>query len=140
MQNIHETIFIDHGELSRFNDVLYMTSYMEAVSKVIKSHLDDTEAETDECANCIVLDIASGASMFGLMASLLGADFVQVAVYHDHYHKLLMRLAEHNGLNDKVSLARPLNNDIPWDIVVGDIVSPQGVLQSDVLNTLQSLQ
>ena len=145
MEDNHETIFIDHGELSRLNDVLYMTAYSDAIDNAIKYHLDHTiteemDEEADECANCIVLDLAGGATMFGVMASLIGADFVQVAGYHDHYHYLLTRLAEHNGVADKVSLARPLCEDIPWDIVVCDIVSPQGTLQSDNFTTLQSLR
>ena len=102
---------------------------------------EDTSDE-DAFADCIVLDVTSGFSLFGLVAASEGASFVQVGGAHSIYGDLLRLIAQRNSLDQKVSVrqldwSNPVSLD--WDMVVCDVVSPQGTLQSETLLTLQAL-
>ena len=74
-----------------------------------------------------------------------GADFIQIARTSDTYKLLLEDLVEWNGIQNKVSFRYLELSQIPtaqpmWDIVVCDIVSPQGVLRSGVFEELAFLR
>lgn len=75
----------------------------------------------------------------------VGADFVQIGRSHSTYKALTEHLAHWNGTADKVSFRylqldqRPLPQFM-WDVVVWDVVSPQGVLVSGGLDELAFLR
>ena len=71
----------------------------------------------------------------------LGADFVQIGRTHEMYKSLVELLAESNKISGHVSF-RYLNlpgmshSQVVWDIVVCDIINPQGELRAGVLEEL----
>lgn len=71
----------------------------------------------------------------------LGADFVQIGRTHEVHRCLVELLAESNNLSDHVAfryldLRGTSHSQVVWDIVVCDVVSPQGELHSGVLEEL----
>ena len=71
----------------------------------------------------------------------IGADFVQVGHTHEVYKCLVERLADSNKLSDHVSfryldLMGISHSQVVWDIVVSDIVNPQGELRAGVIEEL----
>ncbi len=62
--------FVERGDLLRLNDAAYMSSYQTAIATAVKSVCEECEAS--EGAQCVVLDVSQGFSLFGLMAALEG--------------------------------------------------------------------
>ena len=104
---------------------------------------DSSDSDGHLMANCIVLDITTGFSLFGLMAANDGASFVQIGGTHSVYDDLLHQLAQQNNVDRKVSVRQldcsNLISQLDWDVVVCDLVSPQGTLQTETILTLQAL-
>ena len=104
---------------------------------------EPSDSEEEALADCIVLDITSGFSLFGIIAANEGASFAQVGGAYGIYGDLLRLLAQRNCLQQKVSVRQLDWSNHPvlldWDMVVCDIVTPQGTLQSETLLTLQAL-
>ena len=74
-----------------------------------------------------------------------GADFVQIGRSQHIYRSLLSHVAEANGVMDSVAISRlELSSLTPshpvWDIVVSDVVSPQGTLHPGILDELAYLR
>ena len=70
-----------------------------------------------------------------------GADFVQIGRTHETYKNLIELLAKSNKLADHVSfryldLTGTSHSQVVWDIVVCDMVNPQGELRAGVLEEL----
>ena len=117
---------------------------MEEKAKGVTDGADeDSCSEGEDMADCIVLDLTAGFSLFGLMAVNEGASFVQVASTHCVYDDLLIMLARQNNVGQRVSVRQldwsSLLDQFDWDMVVCDVVSPQGTLHSDTVLTLQAL-
>ena len=77
----------------------------------------------------------------------IGADFVQTARCYESYKSLVNHLAEVNGIDDKFSfkyldLTATVSSQPPimWDILMCDIISPQGVLHSGVMEELACIR
>ena len=71
----------------------------------------------------------------------LGADFVQIGRTHEIYKSLMEQLAESNKLADHVSfryldLTGTSHSQVVWDIVVCDMINPQGELRAGILEEL----
>ena len=71
----------------------------------------------------------------------VGADFVQISRTQEIYKHLMELLAKSNNLNDHVSfryldLTGTSHSQVMWDIVVCDMVNPQGELHAGVLEEL----
>ena len=71
----------------------------------------------------------------------VGADFVQIGRTREIYKNLLELLAKSNNLADHVSfryldLTSTSHSQVMWDIVVCDMVNPQGELRAGVLEEL----
>ena len=71
----------------------------------------------------------------------LGADFVQIGRTRDNYKCLVELLAESNKLSDHVSfrymdLQSMSHSQVVWDVVVCDIINPQGELRTGVFEEL----
>ena len=72
-----------------------------------------------------------------------GIDFVQLGHIQDCYALLLQVLAEQNGIHEHVSFQYLDVTRMPtleWDLVVCDVVSPQGVLRSRIFEELAFLR
>ena len=72
---------------------------------------------------------------------ILGADFVQIGRTYEVYNYLVELLAQSNGLSDHVSfryleLTGMFHSQVVWDIVVCDMVNPQGELRAGVMEEL----
>lgn len=71
----------------------------------------------------------------------VGADFVQVGRCHSVYRLLLEAVARDNSIQHKMSvkwveLGVTSAPQLAWDMVLCDIVSPQGVLRTGVFEEL----
>lgn len=71
----------------------------------------------------------------------LGADFVQIGRTYQVYSCLVKLLAQSNGLSDHISFrylepTGMFHSQVVWDIVVCDMVNPQGELRAGVLEEL----
>ena len=71
----------------------------------------------------------------------LGADFVQIGRTHEIYGSLIELLAQSNNLADHVSfryldLTGTSHSQVMWDIVVCDMINPQGELRAGMLEEL----
>ena len=71
----------------------------------------------------------------------VGADFVQIGRTQEIYKSLIEQLAKSNNLTDHVSfryldLTGTSHSQVMWDIVVCDMVNPQGELRAGVLEEL----
>ena len=75
-----------------------------------------------------------------------GVDFVQVGRCQDIYTSLLETVARNNGLQNKTSIKwvelektfEPL--PLLWDIVLCDVVSPQGILRPAVFEEIGAVR
>ena len=170
----HPVFYIERHEVCRLNDVLYMERYFcsiqEAILTARKEAWSGSESEeemvcadmnglciggggegqlgrSDEggVANCLVLDLTHGPSLFGIAAAMKGADFVQVGRSPPTYHSFQTCVAENNGVLDHIALSRlELSSLTPshpvWDVVVSDVVGPQGTLRPGILDELAYLR
>ena len=131
--------YVERSHLLKLNDVVYNSIYTTAINEAIVCVKE--EEEEDESMECTVLDLTQDISIFGLVASLMRADFVLLSGLQGCYSSLISSLCDHNSISDKVFI-----NDIvefstaQWDIVILDVVSPQGTLQSQTLMSLQYIQ
>lgn len=71
----------------------------------------------------------------------LGADFVQIGRTHEIYRSLVELLAQSNNLADHISfryldLPGTSHSQVMWDIVVCDMINPQGELCAGMLEEL----
>ena len=70
---------------------------------------------------------------------IIGADFVQVGRCHSFYEPLLEEVVGGNGLREKMSIKWAELTSEPslvWDVVLCDVVSPQGILRPNVFEEL----
>ena len=131
--------YVERSHLLKLNDEVYNSIYTTAINEAIVCVKE--EEEEDESMECTVLDLTQDISIFGLVASLMRADFVLLSGLQGCYSSLISSLCDHNSISDKVFI-----NDIvefstaQWDIVILDVVSPQGTLQSQTLMSLQYIQ
>eukprot|EP00731_Ephydatia_muelleri_P010854 Em0005g1440a len=130
--------YIERHEVCRLNDVLYMECYLcslrEAILTARKEALSGSESEEDEMvsgsdggvADCLVLDLTHGPSLFGIVAAKEGADFVQVGRSQPMYQSFQTCVAEANGVLEHIAISRlELSSLTPshpvWDVVVSDV-------------------
>ena len=131
--------YVERSHLLKLNDVVYNSIYTTTINEAIVCVKE--EEEEDETVECTVLDLTQDISIFGLVASFMRADFVLLSGLQGCYNSLISSLCDHNSISDKVFI-----NDIvefstaQWDIVILDVVSPQGTLQSQTLMSLQYIQ
>lgn len=76
-----------------------------------------------------------------------GADFVQVSGYSFTYESLLRHLAVQEGVSDRLCFRRQVMGgsshfpqQLVWDVVVCDVVSPQGNLREGVFEKLAHIR
>ena len=72
----------------------------------------------------------------------LGAHYVQVGRAHPRYHKLLECVARSNRVDRCVSVRwlDIMATELKWDVVVSDVVSPQGTLQDGIFEELSLIR
>ena len=71
--------YVERSDLSRLNDAHFTSSYHEAIGRALRAVREEggeeeMEEETDEgVAECLLLDMCHGLSLFGLAAAKLGS-------------------------------------------------------------------
>lgn len=108
-------------------------------------HGEELGVADEGVADCLVLDLTHGPSLFGIIAAMEGADFVQVGRTQPMYESFQTQVAETNGVMEHVAISRlELSSLTPshpvWDIVVSDVVSPQGTLRPGILDEVAYLR
>ncbi|KAL5493356.1 hypothetical protein EMCRGX_G014525 [Ephydatia muelleri] len=113
--------------------------------KVIHGEGQVSGSDEGGVADCLVLDLTHGPSLFGIVAAKEGADFVQVGRSQPMYQSFQTCVAEANGVLEHIAISRlELSSLTPshpvWDVVVSDVVGPQGTLRPGILDELAYLR
>ena len=100
-------------------------------------------------ASCVLLYVYQASHKIFSLTPLcyipVGVDFVQVGRCHDIYTALLETVADNNRIHEKTSIkwaelevtSKPR---LLWDIVLCDVVSPQGTLRPGVFEDLGTIR
>ncbi len=73
--------YVERSDLLRLNDSLYVSSYQQAITKAVATVKGEESEESggeggavdsSEAAECLLLDMCEGLSLFGLAAAKLG--------------------------------------------------------------------
>lgn len=91
--------------------------------------------------HCNVVDTLCAIELDTVECLSVGADFVQIGRTQETYKILMELLAKSNNLADHISfryldLTGTSHSQVMWDIVVYDMVNPQGELRAGVLEEL----
>lgn len=115
--------FVERNELKALNDVKYIETLLLSSMSLLS-----TDSEW------IVLDLMS-LPIISLMAADK-IDFILLANCQLYYKSLIGAVIDSNKLEEKTSIS-PMTSAVTWDIVLYDIITPQGTLDTESLHLLK---
>ena len=115
--------YIERNELRALNDIIYVQTILRSLTSLLSV---DTE--------WLLLDLMS-LPIFSLLTSEQ-IDFILLGNCQPYYKTLIQTIIDSNGLQDKTSISS-LTPAVTWDIVLYDIITPQGTLDTQSIQLLQ---